>query len=196
MAVLCDGYLDAGVPMAEILPDSSQTDSPVATLLKTYKLQLQGLQPDPALLLLVEKLLGSMIAAETQTVILRQSLPYQLWLRKSAFPMVLMGLPAWALAQSQQGNFPLVRYIRWLAKVGRFLGVIDDAADYEADIASNNPNYFHFQPSVQRADIGNKIALWCEDILEEWDSLVTDGSDAKIMRATFLNVTWAWLKPS
>ena len=197
MAVLCDGYLDAGVLMSEILPDSSQTiDPPVSALLKIYKLQLQRLQPDPAFLSLVEKLLRSMIAAETQTVILRHRLPYRLWLRKSAFPIVLMGLPVWALPDSHPATLQRLRYIRWLAKVGRFLGVIDDAADYEADLASNHPNYFNLQPSVHQSDLGTKIAFWCEDILREWNSLVTNGPEADVMRATFLNVTWAWLQPS
>ncbi len=196
MAVLCDGYLDAGVPMAEILADSCQTDPPVSALLKIYKRQLQALQPDPALRSLAEKLLRSMIAAEAETVILRQSLPYKLWLRKSAFPMMLMGLPAWVVPHSRSATLQRVRHIRWLAKVGRFLGAIDDAADYPADVANHHPNYFQLQPSVHQTDIGTKIARWCEDILREWDSLVINAPEADVMRATFLNVTWAWLQPS
>jgi hypothetical protein len=198
MAVLCDASLDAGVPISEILADSGESnqtlDPPVSALLKVYKLQLQALQPDASLLSLVEKLLCSMIAAESQTVILRHRLPYRLWLRKSAFPLVLMGLPAWALPRS--ASLQPLRHIRWLAKVGRFLGVIDDAADYDADLASNHPNYFHSKPSGDRTDLGYKIAFWCNDILLEWDSLVAQGPDANALRATFLNVTWAWLQPS
>ncbi len=196
MAVLCDAALDAGVPMAEILPDSSPIDPPVSALLKIHKLQLQALKPDPALRSLIEKLLRSMIAAEAQTVVLRHRLPYRLWLRKSAFPMVLMGVTAWAIPHSHPAALQRVRHIRWLAKVGRFLGAIDDAADYQADFDNHHPNYFQLQPSVHQAVIGNKIAFWCKDILQEWDSWVAKGSEADSMRATFLNVTWAWLQPS
>jgi hypothetical protein len=59
--------------------------------------------------------------------------------RKSALPFVVMGMPGW-LAVERVPPSMFRAHLRWLYRVGSFLGWIDDAADLGADLAAGRPN--------------------------------------------------------
>jgi len=62
-------------------------------------------------------------------------------LRKSAFPLVVMGLPAW-LAVPHHGRAAMRAHRRWLFKTARFIRWVDDAADEALDARDQHPNLF------------------------------------------------------
>ena len=59
--------------------------------------------------------------------------------RKSALPFVVMGMAGW-LAVEWVPPPAFRAHLRWLYRVGSFLGWIDDAADLGADLAAGRPN--------------------------------------------------------
>ena len=59
--------------------------------------------------------------------------------RKAALPFVVMGLPGWS-ASSATSSLDTVRHLRWMYRVGTFLGWIDDAVDLDDDLAGRAAN--------------------------------------------------------
>jgi hypothetical protein len=195
MVVICDRLLDRGAS-----PDTvfSGPDSPVLELLRRYRVALHLLNPNSRLQAISEKLIARMIAAERQTVVAGQALEYRDWLRKSVLPFALMGLSAWACpecdVQNREGDRPsFVKHLRWVCRVGRFFGAIDDLADYRSDIASGHANLFRSKTEQSLRGYCTWMAAWCGDILYEWEQLTASNAKAVIFKETFLNLTWSWL---
>jgi hypothetical protein len=196
MVVICDRMLDSGIPVEAVLAENGMPkDATVSRLLDLYWRKFATMEADKSLVEIIQRVIRRMFAAEMETVRRRDELPYRYWLRKSALPFVLMGLPAWACRcrDNRNSGFKLAEHVRWLSKVGRFFGVLDDAADYEADIRSGDANYFRLVPKNRSADVGQRVANWGSDILREWDSLVIAAPKSAIFRETFSNITWGWL---
>ena len=198
MVVLCDRLLDAGTPVDDILPSSGRR-SPVFDLLDAYRVEFAAVQPTHSLYALSEKLIARMIDSERQTVFARDRLPYRHWFRKSAFPIVLMALAAWTCrecAAHTRSNMTFSRHLRWLCRVGLFFGVLDDAADYERDIASAQPNCFRSRSTAEGNRLCRRAASWGTAILADWSEFAGGSAKAVLFKETFLNLTWAWLKPA
>ena len=196
MVVTCDRLLDSGVPVETVLMENGMPkDATTNGLLELYWRKLETMQPDKSLTEIIQKVIGRMFAAEMETVRQGDKLPYRHWLAKSSLPFVLMGLPAWACQcrDSRSAAFERGEHVRWLTKVGRFFGVLDDAADYEMDVRSGDANYFKLLAEERTAQMGSRVAGWGLNILREWDSLVIAGPKSAIFRETFLNITWGWL---
>ena len=81
----------------------------------------------------------AMHAAELETLASASGVTDRVIRRKSALPFVVMGLPAW-LAVERVPPATFRAHLRWLYRVGSFLGWIDDAADLDADRAGGRPN--------------------------------------------------------
>lgn len=85
------------------------------------------------------KAIVAMHAAELRTLGPASSVTERVIRRKSALPFVVMGLPAW-LAVGRVPAPALRAHLRWMYRVGNFLGWIDDVADVDADRAAGRPN--------------------------------------------------------
>ena len=194
MVVLCDGLLDAGATLDDVLPPPGGK-SPVFELLDFFRSNFLALKPSNGLRCLSEKLIARMIESERQTVFARERLPYRHWLRKSALPFVLMGLAAWT-CRCVDPSLAFSGHLRWLCRVGRFFGTVDDAADYERDLGSGQPNCFRSRSEQARDHLCRRAAAWCAGILGDWDGLAGNSPKAVIFKETFLNLTWSWLQPA
>jgi hypothetical protein len=199
MVVICDRLLDRGVDVDRILPtgDLAQHDSPVLVLLQHYRKRLAMLSPDDQIRAVIERLIARMMAAERRTVSDGEQLPSRDWLRKSAFPFMLMGLPAWTCSScDERGRSQSIlyeRHLMWLCRTGRFFGAIDDAADYYADGAAATFNLFRSSPEEDIELLCSRVSDWGKKILCDWTLYTGDGSKAVIFKETFLNLTWSWL---
>ena len=81
----------------------------------------------------------SMHAAEIETLSPAKGASFRSIRRKSALPFVVMALPAW-LGVEHAAAETFRAHLRWLYRVGNFVGYSDDAADLEADRAHGRPN--------------------------------------------------------
>jgi hypothetical protein len=193
-----DGLLDSGQDPERILPRSritgiagaSKTGDPLlGTLVDLYFARLSAFpNPHAAVYQTLRSAIVRMYDAERAT---SGPLGYTrtVWRRKSALPIVIMGLPVWM-------TVPLLEicvyraHLKWLFRLGQFIGWIDDAADIHADRAAGRPNYFSAGagPNVARR-IAGQGAL----IVEAWNTGAPRGRYGRTLLETFLAVTWSWL---
>ncbi len=93
--------------------------------------------------------------------------------RKSALPFVVMGLPAW-VATDQSLSARYRWHLRWLYRLGEFLGWIDDAVDLEEDHHAGQPNRVkHVLSQRLGADgddfrLAHRIAQQGQRVVAEW----------------------------
>ena len=118
MVVICDSRLDSGEAIEDVLPRTELQhgggeSSPVMVLLREYFNILQDVGPDPRMIETAKRVVAQMFEAEIGSVRTKGTLPFYLWMRKSALPFVLMALPAWA----RFSYTPTPGYLRWLHKV-------------------------------------------------------------------------------
>lgn len=195
--VICDDLLDLGESAEQVLPfaeiDAGGGESSiVARLMRLYYSRLIGTNPDDALLRTIRDVVRRMMLAELGTVQLRTRLSYRFWLQKCALPFVLMGLPVWRNRWPE----PLSLYrthIRWLYGIGRFLGAVDDAADFDDDARTGQPNCWRMYDNGYRLAFAGRAAGWGAKLLEEWDSLVPKTGVTLVLRETFLQIIWGSL---
>jgi len=81
----------------------------------------------------------SMHAAELETLRAASRVNDRAVRRKSALPFVAMALPGW-LAADQVPPMTFRAHLRWLYRLGIFVGWIDDAVDLDADRTAGRPN--------------------------------------------------------
>ncbi len=194
MVVVCDSLLDAGERVSQVLPEAELAangggSSPVTILLREYFHRLAAVQLSDALLRSINKAVARMVEAEIQTVAVGGDLPYSFWLRKSALPFVLMGLPAWAGTAWDSGDRYLF-HLRWLYRVGRFFGGVDDTLDLAEDDCSCQPNHLLTYPEKLRPAAVVRIASSGIQILADWDLHVPANQGNSISRETFLHTIW------
>jgi len=196
MVVLCDRLIDAGVPLDCVLPVDEENDaSPVTALLREYRVRLSSLKLSLHGRLLMDQVFTRMTDAERRTAQPQAPLAYRFWLRKSALPFVAMALPA-CFSAGRDGSRPAGAHMRWLYAVGRFFGVVDDAADFNEDLASGAPNYWQRWNDGLHGHIALRVAGWGQKLLAYWDNLVRDTDHQHAVRAIFLHHAWRWLGPA
>ena len=124
----------------------------------------------------IEQIVASERHGRTRTL-------FSLWLSAN------MGLPVWMTAPSVQQSVYRA-HVKWLYRLGRFFGWIDDAADLDDDRAAGRPNYF--SAGLKRG-VARRIAREGALILEVWNAGAPQGQYGRTLRETFLAVTWSWL---
>lgn len=202
MVVLCDRLIDSGSPPEAVVPPADFSDfgserSPVTLLLQRFLQHSVSDGTNEAHCRTIHKTIRSMFDAEARTVAAKTELPYRFWLRKSALPFVLMALPAWT-GSTDSSKHPHFRQLRWLYKVGRFLGAVDDAVDFLQDARQGHPNYWRTKQESFYPAIAERVAEWGQEVLEEWDRMVLNsqaansGQDA-ILRQIFTFNVWNWM---
>jgi hypothetical protein len=190
MVVVCDRLLDSGSPVEQVIPD--RNNSPVTRLLREFFNTVRGMyetQPVPAVL---DKVITNMFEAEARTVQTRGALPYRYWLRKCGLPFVLMALPAWGASETVSPKI-LRRHLRWLYRIGRFFGSLDDAVDLTDDTVNFRPNIWGTYLPELYPEIARRLANWGAQLLIEWGRLVPEATEAGQLRDIFLFNIWSWL---
>lgn len=97
---------------------------------------------------------------------------------KSAFPFVIMGLPAWL-------GIPVVNqrrylwHIQWLYQLGEFFGWIDDVVDLEEDIRMGRSNrvlnaQLMLKDRNEKVELARMIAHRGKWIIAEWQRHICD----------------------
>lgn len=199
MVVVCDSLLDGGARGEDVLParelkTGGGEGSAVMILLREFMRGVMARGVDARLLKTVEKALQRMFEAESGTVGACGAIDYRYWLRKSALPFVVMAIPAWG--GRRLTDHELYRqHVRWLYRVGRFLGAVDDAVDFLDDCRTGHPNCWRAWDRNPAA-AAHRVAMWGKQILEWWDSLVPRTTRSAVLRETFLHNVWEWLEPA
>jgi hypothetical protein len=103
--------------------------------------------------------------------------------KKTAFPLAVLGLPAWlAATECPVGRY--ARHRRWLLKLGRFMRWIDDAADLALDTKMGSANLVRRalsrRPDQTMWEIRLIDCIACRGrwLLDEWQKLVEPISPA------------------
>ncbi len=189
MIVTCDDLIDSGVPVHSVLPEHQRESggdaSAVMLLLQHYLQAASELLLTPNLCRTMKKVIANMFDAEARTVTSPGALPYLFWLRKCSLPLVLMALPAFHAGRAQH-------YLSWIYRVGRFLGVVDDALDLQNDSLHNQPNCLLPLSEPDRLSLIGRTAAWGVSCMREWDALVPSNSHTILAREAFLQTIWGW----
>jgi hypothetical protein len=195
---LYDGLLDSGQDPERVLPRSRITgatgeskagDPLLGSLVDLYFARLAALpHPNTAVHQTLRNAIVRMYDAERAT---SGPLGYTrtVWRRKSALPIVIMGLPVWMTVPLLE-NRVYRAHLQWLYRLGQFIGWIDDAADQHADRAAGRPNYFSAGtgPALAR-----RIARQGARIVEAWNAGAPPCRYGRTLLETFLAITWSWL---
>lgn len=200
MVVMCDRLLDGGSSLDSVLPPfelaaGGGDSSPVMGLLRQYFQRLQSLGANDRLQRTIGRVVRQMFEAEARTINSNGEIAYRFWLRKSALPFVLMALPVWSCCGVESAD-AYFRHVRWLYRVGRFFGAVDDAVDFVEDSCSGHPNCWYSWRRQSRPSAARRVAAWGKGILDEWDSLMRMRVESAIIRETFLHNIWEWLGPA
>ena len=197
--VVCDRLLDMGERVENVLPRSEIPrgggSSIVTNLMRLYHHRLAERELDDERLGSLEKLISQMFDAEIQTVHFGEHLPYPFWLRKCSLPVVLMGLPAWREGKRRASKL-YQWHVRWLFRLGRFFGQLDDAVDLEDDLRSGEPNSWRALGREIPPSAVHRIACSASKLLSEWDGFVDKTSESTVFRETFLHILWGSLVPA
>ncbi len=199
IVTIYDGLLDSGQDGERVLPRSRLTgprrrknktgDPLVNRLVDLYFAGVASLpRPDARVHKTLRSAILRMYDAERAT---SGSLEYTaaVWRRKSALPLVIMGLPVWMTVPSFDRR-AYRAHLKWLYRLGRFFGWIDDAADLDDDRAAGRSNFF--SAGLNRG-MARRIAREGALILEAWNAGAPNGGYSRTLRETFLAVTWSWL---
>ena len=122
--------------------------------------------------------------------------------KKTALPLVALGLPAW-LASPKLDEVRFDEHYRWLVRVGKFIRWVDDAADFELDGAAGASNLVrHALARRGMAADANALATAVAErgrrLVDEWPRLVNPPNqhDAPVSMAVppvLSNVLAAWV---
>jgi hypothetical protein len=133
---------------------------------------------NPRVIRCLQRCILRMYEAETQTLPEHRGAMTQRSLRrKAALPFVVMGLPGW-LTSTPPPTEQYYAHMRWVYRVGAFIGLIDDVVDLPDDIRANHPNLVQEWLWEGRHDletgniIARRIALEGRRLLSEWESAI------------------------
>lgn len=116
--------------------------------------------------------------------------------RKTAMPLVVLGLAAW-LASPECSPARYAQHYRWLMRVGKFIRWIDDAADLEVDAQTGAANLVASALARHRAPgagalLATRIAHRGRRIADEWSALAGERADPDVL-AVLETVLAAWV---
>jgi hypothetical protein len=190
----CDDLLDTGASVEDVLPVHQLTTggdaSPIMKMLREYFNRLRPLLSESESLAFVKRLTRRMFDSEIQTVVGPAPLPYRFWLRKCCFPLVLMAMPAY-LTLTPDTSLKRLDYLFWLHRVGRFLGLLDDAFDLGDDMRHEHPNFFSSRSESSSLALMPRVARSASQTLSWWDAHVPPSRRAN-SRDAFLHTVWGW----
>ncbi len=160
----------------------------VIDLVNLYFRDVNLLSPgNPRILAFLERAIQKLYRAE-----LRSAEPnhfrWSTWWRKNVLPIVIMGVPAW-LSVPTASNISFADHLRWLARVGEFLGWLDDFSDYDRDCSSGQINRLTFESGISIPALAKRVSAKGRRVLEAWDAVNADSP----ARDTFTVITWMWL---
>lgn len=111
----------------------------------------------------------------------------------SAYPFVTMGVVGW-LASSTFDDDRFQNHLEWTADLGRFVGLVDDAADLEHDRQVGEYNSVAERRSEHvDAVVLADIAADGRDVLSAWQSLIGDVERREELEAYFRTCLTSWL---
>ena len=123
--------------------------------------------------------------------------------RKTAFPIVVLGLPAW-LAVADADPRTRSWHLRWLQRMGKFIRWIDDVADVEQDARDGAPNLLldamralddrnDRDDAIRSARLVSIIARRGGQLLADWEQAVPPSRQIDAERDSFPAIVTAWL---
>lgn len=136
---------------------------------------------------LLEKAIRRLHRAELQSARSPASFR-QVWWRKNALPLAVMGMPAW-LREASRRYIGFTEHVQWLVRVGEFFGWLDDFSDYQRDLASGHLNRLTLEHTVSVEALARRVGSKARRILFLWDSRNCDSP----ARDTFRVLVWTWL---
>jgi hypothetical protein len=166
---------------ADVEPDHGQAvcrEAPERLLLALVgefrrRLRALRLSDDRALLLQqIQRLILAMYDAEHPGPAVPAQVPVGQLRRRAALPFIVMGLPAW-LTVPQHDQQLYGWHGRWLYRLGRFIGWVDDAVDTEEDRVTGQPNLVTLtlssdqEPQAEHR-LAKQITIGGVRVREEW----------------------------
>lgn len=194
-----DALIDSGEPVPALLSgDSSGKPAPItgskaAAVSKLIELYFQRLTELPqervGIRLLIDRSIRRMYEAEIGST-RAGPVPRHIWWRKNVLPFVVMAIPAWLVSQCY--DVVLVRrHLRWLCRLGEFLGWVDDCVDYENDRLSGAANRVDARLSTMTDQtLVRKIAVMGRRVLSDWDHQ----NPRSEVRNVFAVVVTSWIE--
>jgi hypothetical protein len=110
--------------------------------------------------------------------------------RKASLPFVIMALPVWLTLRTPSWSL-FYWHMRWLYRLGDFIGWIDDILDCPADAAAGHPNRVHMDQIPDPAILTHTIARQGKRVVTEWEHRVS-AEQAKSINI-FYTVVTSWL---
>ncbi len=200
-----DQFLDAGAADADVLPrtavaqmlgtDAAHLEPPrrqavhgdapqrlLLALVGEFHRRLRALRlPNDRTQLLeqIHRVILAMYDAEHPDAHVPAGVPIRHLWRRAALPFVVMGLPAW-LTVPQLDRQLYGWHGRWLYRLGRFIGWVDDAVDLEDDRVTGQPNLVALALSSDedlRAGhrLAQQITIGGVRVREEWRTRTSVG---------------------
>jgi hypothetical protein len=185
-----DSLVDSGAPVPELLNGKeSGIQEPLQRVVRLYFEELNSLpQKHVAIRVLIEKTIQRMHRAELDSLSGRGS--RSVWWRKNVLPFVVMSLPAW-LANERAKGCAVERHLRWVGRMGEFLGWVDDCADLETDRKAGTINrLLETAESEPSTACVRRIARRGRRVLRDWDAMGGTPQD----RDTLMVVAWSWIE--
>lgn len=136
---------------------------------------------------LLEKAIRRLHQAELESAASPASVR-QVWWRKNALPIAVMGMPAW-LHRISERYISFTEHVQWLVRVGEFFGWLDDFSDYERDQASGHLNRLRLERTTSIEALAQRVGDKGRRVLFLWDSQNRDSP----ARDTFRVLVWTWL---
>lgn len=113
--------------------------------------------------------------------------------RKASLPFVVLGVPAWLVVE-RQPSVGLGWHIRWLYRLGEFIGWIDDANDLREDLEAGRPSLLARELATAKgcrlheAALARRVAALGAQVLLEWRQAVPDDAVVPTIAAHALPV--------
>lgn len=114
--------------------------------------------------------------------------------RKAALPFVVMGLPGWS-ASRPRSSIAAAWHLRWMYRVGTFLGWIDDAVDLDDDAAARAPNRVRCALVAHPAGAAGLAALIASSgvrCLDDWRRYTGDEPQTDVVTAVLGAAVYSW----
>lgn len=184
----CVPDLFSETPAASLIPGMEAKHQFVKQLVEIYFKRLGPSVDGPEhFRSLLEKAIRRLYQAELQSVSPPASFR-QVWWRKNALPIAVMGMPAWLPPVSRR-YIGFTEHVQWLVRVGEFFGWLDDFADYDRDETSGHLNRLRLERVISVESLAKRVGDKARRIMYLWDSRNRDSP----ARDTYRVLVWTWL---